>query len=113
MNISKTLKTGALAIALVVATAGASFAATYAWVDQDSKVKYKHNGGAATVNYVYEGQKVKIVDSWNNWYKIKIPGKDGWVKKHVLSFGYDWEDDYGGSFCINGDHASFCISGGY
>lgn len=113
MNIAKAVKTGALAIAIVLATAGASMAATYAWVEYDSKVKFKHYAGSATVNYVYEGQKVKIVGSWNNWYKIKIPGQDGWVKKHVLDFSPDWGGGYGGSFCINGDHASFCISGGY
>lgn len=111
MNISKTIKTGALAIAVVLATAGASFAAQYAFVDQDANVKKKYFVGSATVNQVWEGQQVKIIGEWGNWYKIKIPGKDGWVKKHVLSFGYDWEDDYDGGnhVCLNGMYGSLCI----
>lgn len=111
MNISKTVKTGALAIAIVLATAGASFAAQYAFVDQDANVKFKPKNVSQTVNWVSEGQQVKILDSWGNWYQIKIPGKDGWVKKHVLSFGYDWEDDYegGNHVCLNGMYGSLCI----
>ncbi|MGV3491752.1 MAG: hypothetical protein ACO1OG_10565 [Devosia sp.] len=118
--IAKTLKTVALATALVVATAGASMAATYAWVDQDAWVK-KNPGGGVNVNEVYEGQQVKILAKSGIWYKIQIPGKDGWVKKNVLDFspgpfpgpfpGYGY--GYGGSFCVNGTNASFCLSGGY
>jgi hypothetical protein len=118
---ANTLKTVALATALVVATAGASMAATYAWVDQDANVRKNHLNTAPVINQVWEGQKVKVVDQWNNWYKIQIPGKDGWVKKQVLDFspgpfpgpfpGYGY--GYGGQFCVNGNNASFCISGGY
>lgn len=121
MNISKSLKTGALAIVLVVATASASFAAT-GWMEKNTNVKKNHNGGAPVVNFVSEGQEVNIVSSWKNWYKIKIPGKDGWVKKNRVSFddpsgpwgpgwGNDW-DNAGASFCINGDKAQFCIGAG-
>ncbi|MDB5538312.1 MAG: hypothetical protein JWQ89_39 [Devosia sp.] len=116
---ARTLKTAALATLVVAATAGASFAAQYAWVDNDAKVKQFHKQASPTVNWVSEGDKVKIIGSWGNWYKLQIPGQDGWVKANVLDFtpgpgpfpGYGY--GYGGSFCINGDNASFCLSGGY
>lgn len=121
-----TLKTVAIATAVVIATAGASMAATYAWVDHDAKVK-KHAGGlGVTVNWVEEGQKVKILDKKQKWYKIQIPGQDGWVHANVLDWAKpgpfpgpfpfpsdDYGYGYGGSFCVNGTNASFCLSGGY
>ena len=109
----KTLKIAALATAVVLATAGASFAATYAWVDYDSKVRNSHTTQSSVVNYVEEGQKVKVLGSWGNWYKIQIPGKDGWVKAGALDFD-NWNqpnNNPNASFCVNGPNASFCISG--
>jgi hypothetical protein len=116
---ARTLKTAAVAAVVLVATAGASMAAQYAWVDHNAKVKKHHTLASQTVNWVAEGQKVKVIGSWGNWYKLQIPGKDGWVKSHVLDFqpfpgpfpGYGY--GYGGSFCISGDSASLCLSGGY
>jgi hypothetical protein len=42
------------------------------------------------------------------------------VKGNVLSFGPQFPGPfpgygygYGGSFCVNGQNASFCLSGGY
>lgn len=117
MNLSRMLRTGAIAAAVVIATAGASMAATFAWVEHDANVKQHHNWASAIVNWVHEGQKVKIIASWGNWYKIKIPGQDGWVKKSLLDFNpfpdYGYGYGSGASFCVNGDHAQFCISGGY
>lgn len=115
---ARTLKTAALATLVVVATAGASMAAQYAWVDYDANVKKKHHNISQTVNQVWEGQKVKIIGQWNNWYKIQVPGPDGWVKAGVLDFapfpgpfpGYGYG---GGSFCVNGQNAQFCLSAGY
>ena len=119
--ISRTIKTAALAAAVLVATAGASFASQYAWVDQDANVYFKHKTSSTIVNYVEEGQKVKILASWNNWYYIKVPGDDGWVKASKLDFHPHWDDadyDYpgypvGGSLCVGGDHASFCLGTSY
>lgn len=111
---ANSLKPAALAAALVLATAGSSFAATYAWVDQGSNVKQNHFMVAPTVNHVSPGEKVKIIGEWNNWYKIKIPGPDGWVKKSTLDLSpwgngpWGWGNG-GGQVCINGEHASFCI----
>lgn len=121
--LARTIKTVALATAVVAATAGASMAATWAWVDYDAKVKQNHSNASATVNWVEEGQKVKVIGQWNNWYKIQIPGPDGWVRANVLDFddwgGGGWVDSWGpgygagGSFCVNGKNAQFCMSGGY
>lgn len=113
MNISKTVKTGALAVAVVLATAGASFAAQWAWVDYDAKVRQFHTNASPVVNWVSEGQKVKIVGSWGNWYKIKIPGPDGWLKKSVLDFSPwpndPWPNNGNGQVCIGGPNGYFCI----
>ena len=109
----KTLKIAAVATVVVLASASASFAATFAWVNYDSKVRNQHTTQSMVVNYVDEGQKVKVVGSWGNWYKIQIPGKDGWVKANALDFD-NWQDpinDASASFSINGPNASVCISG--
>jgi uncharacterized protein YraI len=119
-----TLKTVALATAVVIATAGASMAATYAWVDHDAKVRANAGHIGPAVNWVEEGQKVKIIGQKNNYYKLQIPGQDGWVHADVLDWAkpgpfpfpsgdYGYGYGYGGSFCVNGTNASFCLSGGY
>lgn len=115
------LKIAAVATAVTLATAGASMAAQYAWADQNSKVRAYHSNGSPTVGWVHDGQKVKVLGSWGNWYKIKIPGPDGWVKANVLDFDppghwthpgfYDGDGGFGGSFCVNGSNASFCLGG--
>lgn len=117
---TRTLKTIAIAAAVLATTASASMAATWAWVDYDAKVR-KHAGAGAVVNWVEEGQKVKVIDKKAKWYKIKIPGNDGWVHADVLDwkkpgpfpFPGDYGYGYGGSFCVNGTNASFCLSSGY
>lgn len=110
---ARTFKTVALAAAVVVATAGASMAATWAWVDHDAKVKANHSTSSSTVNWVYEGDKVRVIAQWNNWFKLKIPGQDGWVRANVLDFHPNYDDDYhpgiGSSFCLNGNNAQFCL----
>lgn len=107
----KSLKVAALATAVVLATTAASFAATFAWVDYDSKVRAHHSNGSQTVNWVEEGQKVKVVGQAGNWYKIQIPGQDGWVRANVLDFDNWNQPNYNdASFCISGQFASFCVS---
>lgn len=121
--LTRTLKTAALAAAIVVATAGASMAATWAYVDQDSKVRANHYTYSPVVNYVDEGQKVRVIAQWNNWYKLKIPDTDGWVKGSVLDFDY-YDDDYptypvkpgygfGSQFCVEGKKTQFCLGTNY
>ena len=110
---TRTLKTVAIAAAVVVATASASFAAT-AWVDHDAKVKSKPANKSQTINWVEEGQKVTILAYSGNWVKVKIPGKDGWVKENALDYSYpvydDYYDGYDASVCIGGPLGSLCVS---
>ena len=47
-----------------------------------------HSLGSPVINSVDEGDYVKILAHWGNWYKIKIAGPDGWVKASVLDFDY-------------------------
>lgn len=120
-----TLKTVAIATAVVIATAGSSMAATYAWADNDAKIWSKPSKGATQVNAIEEGQKVKIIDKYKSYYKLSIPGQDGWTHADNLYFEDlpgpgpfpfptgDFGYGYGGSFCVEGKSASFCLSGGY
>lgn len=88
MSIS-VLKTGAIAAALLVATTASSFAATWAYIDHDVLVRANHNNAAPIVNSADEGDYVKVLAHWGNWYKIKVPGPDGWVRANALDFdGY-------------------------
>jgi hypothetical protein len=121
---ARSFKVAALAAAVVVATAGASFAATIGYIDYDTKVKADHFNGASTVNWVSEGQKVTILDQHKGWFYVKIPGQDGWIKADAVDFkkwkgpkGPQWDVDYGygygygfgGSACVDGKNVSFCI----
>ena len=117
-----TFKKIALAAAIVAVTATSSMAAQWAWMEQDAKVR-KSPGAIAVVNYVEEGQKVKIIDKNGSWVKLALPGKDGWVKKHMVTTKPYWNNGWGnngnwgpgyggnvgGSFCVNGQHAQFCL----
>jgi uncharacterized protein YgiM (DUF1202 family) len=115
---TRTVKTAALAAALLVAATGASMAAQYAWVDHDTYLYEYKNSSSDEVGYAWEGQKVKVLATTSNWAKVKANGDIGWVKKNKL----DWAPtfiDYpgygygGGSVCAGGSSASFCFSVGY
>ena len=111
---ARTLKTTAIAAVAVLATAGASFAAQYAWVDYDAKVKFKPKNSSQTVNWVQEGQKVKVIAQNGNWVKIKIPGDDGWGKAGVLDYApfpnnNPWPNNGNGSVCFNGQYGYICL----
>jgi len=93
-------------------------AAQYAYVDNNAKVKKHHMVASQTVNWVQSGQKVKIIGQWNNWYKLQIPGPDGWVRANVIDFDYYDDDDYypakpgygfGSNFCVEGKNAQFVL----
>jgi hypothetical protein len=122
MSILSIAKAGAAAAVLVAATAGSAFAAGYAYIDHNSSVRSNHSNGAPVINWVSEGDHVWILDQHNGWYKIKIPGQDGWVKASVLDFGGPnwnggWNGGYGGwggygpgfGGCVNGKNVSFCV----
>lgn len=116
---ARSLKAISFATIATLATAGASFAAQWAWVDQDAVVRLNHKSISPVVNEVEEGEKVRVIASWGNWYKIKIPGDDGWVRASVLDFDpeyWDYPDHpapphVGGSVCVGGNNASFCLGG--
>ena len=61
-------------------------AASWAYVDHDAWVRQFHMNGAPIVNSVDEGDYVKVTASWGNWFKVQIPGQDGWVKASALDF---------------------------
>jgi uncharacterized protein YraI len=131
MSLVKTLAAATLALGLVAGTAGAASAATIAWADQNAAVKAKPQNGSATVNWLHNGQKVTVVGCFaNNWCKVQVPGKDGFVKKTALNFGWKgpgkwhgnggwnngWNNgwnDHGphGQACVAGPHGYFCIGG--
>jgi SH3-like domain-containing protein len=113
---TRTIKTATIAAVVLLATASASFAAQYAWVDHDAKVKFKPKNSSQTVNYVEEGQKVRIIAHSGSWVKIKIPGDDGWVKASALDYGHYYDADYydygysgSASVCLGSPHVSFCV----
>lgn len=119
--LTRSLKSALVAGLLVIGTAGATLAAPlYGYIDATARVRANHSLGSSTVNWVDEGDQVRIIGEWGNWYKIKIPGPDGWVRKSVVSFD-DWEDDWyddwphhsgpgvSSSFCLNNDNAQFCF----
>ena len=106
------IKTGAIAAAILLATTAASFASTWATVDHDASVRMFHSNGSVTVNFVAEDDQVKVIDQWGNWYKIKIPGQDGWVKANALDFG-GWNQNPGPSpvqACFWGPVGYVCIN---
>jgi len=119
--LNRTVKTAALATVILAATAGASMAAQYAWVDHNSYLYEHKNTSSDKVGFAWEGQKVKVLATSSSWAKIKANGDIGWVKKnkldwapHHVNYPYGYGPGYGGgSFCANGSNASFCFSIGY
>jgi hypothetical protein len=115
------LKTGAIAATALLMSVSGAFAATYGYVNYDTKVKSSWWSGSATVSYVDEGDHVKIVKYTKKnggWFRIDPPGpyNAGWVKKSAIDLEYDGYDDgddfdlticgpglFGSSFCINAD----------
>jgi uncharacterized protein YgiM (DUF1202 family) len=111
---TRTIKTVVLATVVVVATAGASLAAQFAWVEHDSNVKFKPHKIAKNVNYVHEGQKVKVLAYSGSWVKIQIPGKDGWVRASALDYApfpnnKPWPHKGNGQVCFHGQYGYVCL----
>ena len=118
-----TLKTAAIATAVILATATSSMAATWAWVDHDANVKKYAGHIGPVVNWVEEGQKVKVIGQKKNYYKVQIPGQDGWVHANVLDFHpgpfpgpfdeYGYGYGGGASFCADGKKVDVCFGFGF
>ncbi len=120
--LTRTLKTVAVAAALIVATAGTSMAATYAYIDHDTWLYEHKNTSSDHVGYAHEGEKVKVLATTSSWAKINDDGDIGWIKKSKLDWAPDFVDyDYpygygfggGAGFCANGKGGSLCFSIGY
>jgi uncharacterized protein YgiM (DUF1202 family) len=117
MTIRKSFASAMLAATLVIATAGAALAAP-AWINQHTHVKHKPAHISQNVNWAQAGQQVNVIDAYKSWYKIQLPGKNGWVKKSTVDFkkwgkGPKWGMGKNYSqleFCFGGQNASFCIS---
>lgn len=115
--ITTTIKAVSIALVIVAGSAGASFAKT-AWLDGDAKVKKHPIKASQTVNWVNDGEKVKVISCKKNnfgvrWCKIKINGPDGWVRKADLDFDKPGKwDDFDGDFemCLGDKNVSFCFS---
>ena len=107
------LKTGALAAAIVFATATSSLAATWALVEQDSYIRANHSSSSSIVNDVEEGDVVQVIGHWGNWYKLAIPGPNGWIRDYKLEFDYDEVDDPspGVKLCFMGPIGKVCVNG--
>lgn len=117
--LNRTVKSAALAAAMLIAATGASMAAQYAWVDNDTYLYEYKNSASDEVGYAWEGQKVKVLATSASWAKIKANGDIGWVKKSKLDWqpdfvdypGYGYGYGYGG--CANNGNVSFCLSFGH
>jgi hypothetical protein len=107
------LITGAVAAAMVAASAVAALAAP-ATVGHWANVYA--NPGSGIVATVAPGDYVQVVNCTSSYCFIHRPGPDGWVKKWALDFyevsypGYWNDDDYGGiRVCASSVAASICV----
>ncbi|HYD07537.1 MAG TPA: hypothetical protein VEC60_17500 [Reyranella sp.] len=116
------LKTGAIAATALILSVSGAFAATYGYVNYDTKVKKSWWSGSATVSYVDEGDYVKVLNYTKKnggWFRIDPPGPNnaGWVKKSAIDleyYGDDYDDGdidlticgpglFGSNFCFHAD----------
>lgn len=108
------VKTGAIAAALLIATASSSFAASWAMVTQNSNVKANHYNVAANVNHVDAGDIVQVIGHWGNWSKIAIPGPNGWIRSYKLDttygYGFGYPTTPGVQFCFTGPLGYVCVN---
>ena len=108
------VKTGAIAAVLVLSLAGAAAAAPlHGEISYDTKVKAFHSNGSPTVNWAYEGDDVWIIGQSSGWYKVKVDGPDGWVKKSAVDVDYGpgpGPGPSGPSACFWGPYGYVCIN---
>jgi hypothetical protein len=98
---NRTLKLAATSLIVLLGTTVGAFAATYGWIEKDTKVKEEPSKYSDTLAWADEGEKVKILDHEDGYYLVKRDGVDGWVRDHHVDFGYD-DDHHDVSFCIGG-----------
>jgi uncharacterized protein YgiM (DUF1202 family) len=103
----RSLKTAAIATVLVLATSAGAFAATTAWIDEDTKVKEDPDWDSDTIAWAHEGQKVKILDHEDGFYYVKRKGKDGWVDEDDVTFDHHADVDVDFDFGSGGIEVEF------
>ena len=101
------VKTGAIAATAIIMSVTGAFAATYGTLNYDTKVKSQPKSASLTINYAEEDDYVRILDYTNKnggWFKIKISGPDGWVKKSAIDLdNVDYDPSNPGvQFCFYG-----------
>jgi hypothetical protein len=105
------VKAGVVAAAMVVASVSVASAAQYAIVTQDSFLRLNHSNSAPIVNDVEEGDVVQLLSKWGSWWKVKVPGPDGWIRSYKLEFDYeDNPQKPGVQFCFNGPFGYICVN---
>lgn len=115
------LKTGAIAATALIISAGGAFAAPYLHgeIAYDTKVKANHSSGSPTLQWADEGQDVTILNAWGNWFYVKLPGPDGWVKKSAVDVYAPGPGPFppgppgpgpNVNFCFNGPYGYFCVN---
>ena len=117
MTIRNTLKTVALSLVVVAATAGSAFAAT-AWIDDTTKVKAKPANSSQTLGWAKEGKKVWVEECFKSYCYIEQKGgADGWVRKADLHFKKKGKKHADVEVCLGGGgfggggfgYVEFCI----
>ena len=111
------LKTGAIAAAaLLISVTGAFAAPHFGTINYNTPVKANHSNWSPTVNFAHDNEDVMILDyspAFGGWFKIKVPGPDGWVPKSAVHLdwngnGNNWGN--GPQVCFNGPFGQMCVS---
>jgi uncharacterized protein YgiM (DUF1202 family) len=116
-EMNRTLKLAATSLVVLLGTTAGAFAATYGWIDEDTKVKEHHSKWSDTLAWAQEGEKVKVLDHENGYYYVQRKGKDGWVDDDDVDFHYDDDHHADVEFCIGGGgfggggfgYGEFCV----
>lgn len=78
----------AAAIATLSASSALAFAPLSGEFNYDTAIKADHFFGAPTINWADAGDDLTVIGKFGNWYKVKVSGPDGWVKKSAVSLDY-------------------------
>ena len=79
---SNLIKAGAIGAVITALSAGAAFAAV---ATSSANVRSGPGTGYHTVNRLYPGEPVAIVDRTRGWCEVAVPGPNGWVRCTLLA----------------------------
>lgn len=112
MNLS--LKTLAVAGALIIASATGAFASSYAYFDHDTKLFDAPSKWADVVGYGDAGDQLKVIkcDLGNNgnFCKIKYNGWKVYVKESAIEWGYQGPSSPDVQACFWGPLGYVCVN---